>query len=72
MRLLLIQPSQIVDGGKVYKAKKLMFPRLSLPVLASLTPPEFEIKIIDEYFEEIPFDDPADLIGLSFMTPQAP
>ena len=72
MRLLLIQPSQIVDGGKVYKVKKLMFPRLSLPVLASLTPPEFEVKIIDEYFEEIPFDDPADLIGLSFMTPQAP
>ena len=72
MRLLLIQPSQIVEGGKVYKAKKLMFPRLSLPVLASLTPPEFGIKIIDEYFEEIPFDDPADLIGLSFMTPQAP
>ena len=72
MRLLLIQPSQIIDGGKVYKAKKLMFPRLSLPVLASLTPPEIPVAIIDEYFEEVPFDDPADLIGISFMTPQAP
>jgi len=61
-----------MDGGKVYKAKKLMFPRLSLPVLASLTPPEFEVEIIDEYFEDIPFDHPASLIGVSFMTPQAP
>ncbi|MCJ7492633.1 MAG: cobalamin-dependent protein [Deltaproteobacteria bacterium] len=72
MKLLLIQPSQIIDGEKVCKTKRLMFPRLSLPYLASLTPPEIQVEIIDEYFEEIPFDDPADLIGISFMTPQAP
>jgi radical SAM superfamily enzyme YgiQ (UPF0313 family) len=72
LKLLLIQPSQIIDGGKVYKAKKLMFPRLSLPVVASLTPPEFNVKIVDEYFEDVPFDDEADIIGIGFMTPQAP
>jgi radical SAM superfamily enzyme YgiQ (UPF0313 family) len=72
LRLLLIQPSQIIDGGKVYKSKKIMFPRLSLPVLASLCPPETEIKIIDEYFEEINFGEPVDLVGISFMTSQAP
>lgn len=49
-----------------------MWPRLSLPLLASLTPPEIQVEIIDEYFEEIPFDSPADLIGISFMTAQAP
>jgi len=49
-----------------------MFPRLSLPVLASLCPPETEIKIIDEYFEEINFGEPVDLVGISFMTSQAP
>jgi radical SAM superfamily enzyme YgiQ (UPF0313 family) len=72
LKLLLIQPSQIIEGGKVYKAERLMFPRLSLPVLASLTPPEIQAQIIDEYFEDVPFDDPAHLIGISFMTPQAP
>ena len=72
MKLLLIQPSQIIDGGKVYKAKKIMFPRLSLPVLASLTPPEIQVEIIDEYFEDVPFDDSANLVGIGFMTPQAP
>jgi len=49
-----------------------MFPRLSLPVLASLTPPEIQVEIIDEYFEEVPFDHPADLIGISLLTPHAP
>jgi len=49
-----------------------MFPRLSLPVLASLTSPENQVEIIDEYFEDIPFDTLADLIGIGFMTPQAP
>jgi radical SAM superfamily enzyme YgiQ (UPF0313 family) len=72
LRLFLIQPSQILDGGKILKTQKLMFPRLSLPVLASLTPPDVEIRIIDEHFEEIPFEDPVDLVGVSFMTPQAP
>jgi len=72
LKLLLIQPSQIIDGGKVYKAKKIMFPRLSLPVLASLTPPEIQVEIIDEYFEDVPFDDSANLVGIGFMTPQAP
>lgn len=72
MKILLIQPSQIIDGGKVYKAKKIMFPRLSLPVLASLCPPDVQVQIIDEYFEEINFNEPANLVGISFMTSQAP
>lgn len=49
-----------------------MFPRLSLPLLASLTPPEIQVEIIDEHFEDIPFDAPADLIGIGFMTLHAP
>ncbi len=49
-----------------------MFPSLSLPLLASLTPSEVQLEIIDEYFDDIPFDYPADLVGLSIMTPQAP
>jgi radical SAM superfamily enzyme YgiQ (UPF0313 family) len=72
MKLLLIQPSQIINGANVYKAKKLMSPRLSLPLLASLTPVGTQVEIIDEHFEEIFFDTPADLIGIGFMTLHAP
>ncbi len=49
-----------------------MFPRLSLPVLASLCPPGIDTKITDEYFEDVNFDEPVDLVGISFMTSQAP
>jgi hypothetical protein len=38
--------------------------------VVSLTPPEFQLEIINEYFENVPFNDPADIIGFSFMTPQ--
>jgi len=43
-----------------------------LPLVASLTPPEFQVETIDEYFGDVPFNDPADLTGTSFMTPEAP
>ncbi|MCX5919140.1 MAG: radical SAM protein, partial [Deltaproteobacteria bacterium] len=53
-------------------AKKIMFPRLSLPVVASLTPPDFTVKILDEYFDSIDYDQHVDLIGITAMTTQAP
>lgn len=49
-----------------------MSPRVSLPLLASLTPPENQVEIIDEHFDDIRFDAPADLIGIGFMTLHAP
>jgi radical SAM superfamily enzyme YgiQ (UPF0313 family) len=72
MKLLLIQPSQIMHESVVFKTKRLMSARMSLPLLASLTPPENQVEIIDEHFDEIPFDTPADLIGIGFMTLHAP
>ncbi len=41
---------------------------LAIPVLASLTPPEHEIKVFDENIEEIDYDWGADLVGISVMT----
>jgi hypothetical protein len=58
LRLLFIQPSQIIDGDKFYKIQKFMFPRLSLPVIAFMTPPKVDVKIGNEYYEDVPFDDP--------------
>ncbi len=51
---------------------KLWFaPPLSLLTIASYTPENIEIKIIDEHFEEISFDEDFDLIGITAMTQQA-
>lgn len=71
-KLLFIQPSQIMSDGSIRKNKKGLFPRLALPQLAAITPPNFETKIIDEYIEDIDFDIDADLVGISATTPQAP
>jgi radical SAM superfamily enzyme YgiQ (UPF0313 family) len=51
---------------------KLWFaPPLSLLTIASLTPSDIEVKIIDEHFEEIDFDEEYDLVGITAMTQQA-
>lgn len=69
--LHLIKPSQLVDG-KPLKFLKAMSPTLALPYLAALTPPEFYVRIIDETVEEIDYDEPVDLVGVTSLLPQVP
>jgi hypothetical protein len=72
LRLLPIQPPQLMDGGGSLQSQKDHVSHQSLLALVSLNPPEFQVAIIDEYFENVPFDDPADIIRFSFMTPPTP
>ena len=48
------------------------FPYLSLTTLAALTPPDLEVRIMDENVEPIDFDFRPDLVAVSLMTPLAP
>ena len=66
-KLLLIQPSPYEKDGKVIKKKKLYFTGLALPLLAALTPDDWETELIYEVIEDVPFDTDADLIGVSTM-----
>jgi radical SAM superfamily enzyme YgiQ (UPF0313 family) len=45
--------------------KKCVFPNLSLPTVAGLTPPEHEIILCDENVEPVDFDTDADIVGLT-------
>lgn len=45
--------------------KKCVFPNLSLPTVAGITPREHEVVLCDENIEPINFDTDADIIGLS-------
>ncbi|CAG0949111.1 Hopanoid C-2 methylase [Myxococcaceae bacterium] len=45
--------------------KKCIFPNLSMPTVAGLTPREHEVTICDENVEEIDFDVDADIIGVT-------
>jgi radical SAM superfamily enzyme YgiQ (UPF0313 family) len=48
------------------------FPYLSLTTLAALTPPDMEVRIMDENVEAIDFNSHPDLVAVSLMTPLAP
>ena len=68
MKLLLVSPSHKF-GKKVLKAIKI--PQLSLHILASLTPNDVDITVVDEEIREIGFSSDFDLVGISCMTATA-
>lgn len=65
-RLVLISPSQRTG-------ERALFPPLALGVIAGLTPEEdWDVSIVDEAVERVDLDQPADLVGITAMTPLAP
>jgi len=69
MKILLISPCKDPD----YKRPKcIMMPQLALHLIAGLTPPEYDVKIIEEEIEDINLDEECDIVGLSCMTSNAP
>lgn len=73
MKILLIYPSRLLPNGKIMKLKSGLFcKRLSLAIIAALTPSEFEVNILDDYMDEIDYDTKVDLVGISTLTVEAP
>jgi radical SAM superfamily enzyme YgiQ (UPF0313 family) len=68
MRVLLVSPSR--DPGKRV-TNGFKFSQLTLPVLASLTPPDVEVSAIDEDLADIDFSKAYDLVGITCMTATA-
>jgi len=69
-KVLLIQSSPYAGSGqnkKPIKKGRLYFVGLGLPLLAALTPPDWEVEIVLETIEEIPWDTDAALIGIGSM-----
>jgi len=71
MKVLFVQPSHLTKDGKVFRSRKLPYPGLALPLIAALTPPSFDVEIVNDYAGEIDYDAPCDLVALTVMTPQA-
>ncbi|MBI5183265.1 MAG: B12-binding domain-containing radical SAM protein [Nitrospinae bacterium] len=74
MRLLLISPSEqdIYMKHSAKEARSFWFARLSLTMIAALTPPDVDVSIVDENLDDIDFEDNVDLVGITVMTAHAP
>lgn len=66
-KLLLIQPTPYDHKGDLVKRRKLRFVGLALPLIAALTPKDWEVEIVLETIEDVPFDTDAQIIGISSM-----
>ncbi|MEN8264860.1 MAG: radical SAM protein [Nitrospirota bacterium] len=68
-KLILISPlaAKSLLGGDFY----FRMPYLGLLKVAALTPPEWEVSIIDEKVDGMDFNQHADLVGITAMTPAA-
>lgn len=67
MRIILIKPNIGIREYSLRKDNASMEP-LQLGVLAALTPPGIEVRLVDDRLEDIPYDEPADLIALTVET----
>ncbi|MBM4124542.1 MAG: B12-binding domain-containing radical SAM protein [Nitrospira sp.] len=73
-RLLLVDPYPRNNPYHLTASERraVWFPKLSLPVIAAYTPPTWEVDLVDEAVQDVDFDRPCDLVGLSVMTCYAP
>lgn len=69
MNILLISP---LRNPSSRTTKALIMPQLALHLLEGLTPPEHQVKIIEEEVEDINLDEECNLVGISCMTSNAP
>jgi radical SAM superfamily enzyme YgiQ (UPF0313 family) len=66
-RVLLIGPTALDWRGEPIKQSRLHLPGLTLPMLAAVTPPHVELRLVSETVEDIPFDEHWDLVGVTGM-----
>lgn len=71
MRVDIIHPAHYSDNGRLVQSKRIIdrmgayLPHLGPILMAALTPEEHEIRVVDEYLEDIDFDSDADVIAIS-------
>jgi radical SAM superfamily enzyme YgiQ (UPF0313 family) len=67
MKVTLIEPAMIKTKDFSEKPAWVLQP-LTLATLAGMTPPDVEVQALDDRIEEIDYDEPRDLVGISVKT----
>lgn len=70
MRILLVNPKRVGRGQS--SIRYMNSTPLALPILKALTPDDIEVRIIDENYEPIPYDEHWDLVGITVMLHVSP
>ena len=71
MKIDIIHPAHYRDDGSLVQSKKwydrlgAYLPHLGPPLMAALTPDKHEVRLVDEYLEDIDLNSDADVIALS-------
>jgi radical SAM superfamily enzyme YgiQ (UPF0313 family) len=68
MNITLIEPSRYAADGRLLRGQQLLFPMITLPMLAALTPADVWVKIVNEFFEDIDFREHVDVVGITAYT----
>ena len=73
MNLLLVQPgSEVTILGQTSSKGKAGTVRLSLPIVAALTPKDIEVEFVDCRVQELDYEKDVDLVGITVLTCEAP
>jgi len=68
LQIKIIQPTTYTPDGRLFRASKRRMISLSPPYLTGLTPPECQVRIIDEHLEAVDFDAPCDVVAITIRT----
>jgi radical SAM superfamily enzyme YgiQ (UPF0313 family) len=66
-RVLFVGPTALDMQGRPIKQRRLHLPGLTLPMLAALTPDHWDATLVNETVQDIPYDEPWDLVGITGM-----
>ena len=64
-RILLVQPTTIHLDGTPHKTRWRLIMGLMIPLMAGLTPDDYDVTLCDERLEELDFDGGWDLVGMT-------
>jgi hypothetical protein len=66
-KILFIQPTQYATNGGLCKQKRINLPGLVFPLLAAYTPENWNVELVLEVIDDVPFDSNADIIAIGSM-----
>ena len=64
-RILLVQPTTVHLDGTPHKTRWRLIMGLMIPLMAGLTPDDYDVTLCDERLEDINFDGGWDLVGMT-------